>query len=733
MDSMVLKTQQWLNATYGTDTRFNLLTEDGITGWGTIYGLTRALQIELGITSTADNFGPSTIELFNSKYPNGIMQQAANDVYEDNVYAIIQGALWCKGYSTGASEITKHFYGGTGAAVINLKTDAGISAPTSTVTLNVMKALLSMNQYVRVSQGDHKIRVIQQDLNNNYESYIGLAPCDGLYSRDMNKAMIMVLQAIEGLSTTDATGNFGPTTKAKCPILPNGSNVTESNCENAIKLLRYALYCNGYDLDSFAGTWDDEIESVLASFQSDYALSVTCEGDLDTWMSLLISTGNPDRSALACDCATILNSAKASSLYAAGYRYVGRYLTGTVGSNYTPKNLTQEEMRAIFAAGLKIFAIYQDNNPSVSYFTRAQGEVDASLAIAAAQSLGIPYHEVIYFAVDYDMMDYQITSNVIPYFEGIYSVMKSNRHPYRIGVYGSRNVCSRVSGKAVSSYVSDMSTGFSGNMGYPLPENWAFDQFNEYIFTSTDGSFGLDKDAVSGLYTGFNEIEDHSGDDVIEVPVEEIYLERFEYLLSLFGINASKDLKLGEEFTYNVGNLEIKYAASDTVSYARKGNCKYATINVSNGEVDASIVSETVNFYDQLSATAQAKIDDDGTLQYAVSLEKEIENGSIQYGIGINSEGDLFVDYLIEEVLWTVEEEGQTIEYKLYSNITITVKNHEDYGAEYAYVLEKQPFLTENDVLVSGRLLSNSLVRAITIGAMVGIIIFILFNLLIPA
>lgn len=134
-----------------------------------------------------------------------------------------------------------------------------------------------------------------------------------------------------------------------------------------------------------------------------------------------------------------------------------------------------------------------------------------------------------------------------------------------------------------------------------------------------------------------------------------------------------------------------------------------------------------------MSATAQAKIDDDGTLQYAVSLEKEIENGSIQYGIGINSKGDLFVDYLIEEVLWTVEKEGQTIEYKLYSNITITVKNHEDYSAEYAYVLEKQPFLTKNDVLVSGRLLNNSLVRAITIGTMVVIIISILYSLFSPA
>ena len=27
----------------------------------------------------------------------------------------------CKGYGTGSSEITKHFYGGTGSAIIKLK------------------------------------------------------------------------------------------------------------------------------------------------------------------------------------------------------------------------------------------------------------------------------------------------------------------------------------------------------------------------------------------------------------------------------------------------------------------------------------------------------------------------------------------------------------------------------------------------------------------------------------
>lgn len=42
-----------------------------------------------------------------------------------NVYAIIQCALWRKGYST-RSNITTHFYGGTGSAIKKMKTDIAL-------------------------------------------------------------------------------------------------------------------------------------------------------------------------------------------------------------------------------------------------------------------------------------------------------------------------------------------------------------------------------------------------------------------------------------------------------------------------------------------------------------------------------------------------------------------------------------------------------------------------------
>lgn len=49
MDRMVLKTQEWLNKTYSGKHGYNKVEENGKPSWKTIYGLTRALQIELGI------------------------------------------------------------------------------------------------------------------------------------------------------------------------------------------------------------------------------------------------------------------------------------------------------------------------------------------------------------------------------------------------------------------------------------------------------------------------------------------------------------------------------------------------------------------------------------------------------------------------------------------------------------------------------------------------------------
>ncbi|PWG59249.1 glycoside hydrolase domain-containing protein [Bifidobacterium catulorum] len=500
-DSMVLKTQKWLNRTYGGDSRYNRIAEDGVTGWGTINALTRAMQIELGLTSTADNFGPSSQAAY-SKNP----LKYVNDTAQSNKYAILQGALWCKGYNPGHygtdDAIDDHFDTLVAAAVIKLKTDAGMIDPNSDVTTNFMRALLSMDQFRLLSQygGDAAIRSFQQELNRNYESYTGIMPCDGVYTRSTNKACILALQALEGMPVSVANGVLGPSTRKYCPTIPyNGGQInygqrrySSSEISDFIRLLRFCLYVNGYGNGEFGG---GAPSSDISKFQSYCALPATGIADLSTWLSLMVSYGDQSRTATACDTRFEITPDRIKVLKANGYGCVGRYL---IGGDF--KEIRPGELGRLFEAGIRVFPIYQSVGNHAGYFTATQGASDAKSAIEAALKHGVPAGAIIYFAVDYDAMDADVTSNILPYFRSVHNGLTD----YRVGIYGPRNVCSRVSnaGYAVASFVSDMSSGFSGNMGYRLPSNWAFDQIANVTITDGATSLEIDKDVVSGMDIG---------------------------------------------------------------------------------------------------------------------------------------------------------------------------------------------------------------------------------------
>lgn len=511
MDYMVLATQEWLNETYGNDSRFNKLDlEDekikGRTGWPTIYALTRALQIELGITETADNFGPTTQSLFKT------IKKQSYPSPGDNKNAIIQGALWCKGYSTGASTITTNFYDGTEAAIIKLKKDAGLTSPNGDVTLNVMKALLSMDAFVCISGGREQIRSIQQELNRNYEDYIGLMPCDGVYGRNTNKALIYALQAEEELSPDEANRYFGPYTKDNCPILPDTNHeLTIGKRERFTRILQQALICNDFIFCDVTGEYDENTKSEIVRFQQVYKLPVTGVADLTTWLSLLTSCGDTTRDAEACDCATILTAEKAATLRNKGYRVVCRYLTGhiTVNGENISKALSLDEINIILNAGLRFVPIYQTSANYKEYFSASQGKIDADAALKAAESLNIPEDTTIYFAVDFDATENEMDI-ILEHFKAIKEAFNDTLgRSYKIGIYASRNICTQVSeaGYATSSFVSDMSTGFSGNLGFKIPSNWAFDQFYTTTHGSGSGQIEIDKDGYSGRDPGVSRLQ----------------------------------------------------------------------------------------------------------------------------------------------------------------------------------------------------------------------------------
>jgi peptidoglycan hydrolase-like protein with peptidoglycan-binding domain len=258
------------------------------------------------------------------------------------------------------------------------------------------------------------------------------------------------------------------------------------------------------------GVFGAKMQQDLQDFQQFHALEITGTADLGTWWSLLTSHGDQGRPASGADCAMILNQARAKTLYDYGFRIVGRYLTNVPGG--LDKAITREEAQIIFDAGLRFFPIYQTIGLNAPYFTESQGGIDAGLAMEAALALGLPKGAIIYFAVDYDATDHDIQMNIIPYFRKIHEEM--TKSDYRTGIYGTRNVCIQTSalGYTVSSFVSNMSAGFSGNLGFRMPDDWAFDQFanleGENALGEGDARIEIDKNAVSGRDQGISRLVD---------------------------------------------------------------------------------------------------------------------------------------------------------------------------------------------------------------------------------
>ena len=147
---MVLTAQRWVNATYGSVSGYNKCTEDGITGWATVFSLTRALQHELGITALSDSFGPTTLSTLTAYGSVGFTSANLN------MRRIAEAGLYCKGYSGG--DLDGAFSLGTLTGLSSLVSDMGLDpllSPTD-VMPKVFKALLTMDAYVLTVAGTQR-------------------------------------------------------------------------------------------------------------------------------------------------------------------------------------------------------------------------------------------------------------------------------------------------------------------------------------------------------------------------------------------------------------------------------------------------------------------------------------------------------------------------------------------------------------------------------------------------
>ncbi|MFC9426771.1 glycoside hydrolase domain-containing protein [Streptomyces sp. NPDC056987] len=498
-DEMVRKAQQFINGVYGGKLGIDRIPETGATGWTTMFALTRALQYELGITGLSDTFGPTTLSTLQSKYPT--LNSAT--VPSENFTKIIQSGLYCKGYDGG--DIDGTYNSRVAASVTKLKQDMGVDFvhPGGSLVPKVFKGLLNMDAYVTVNGGSDTIRAVQRWLNGAYINRrdFFVIPADGHHSRDVAKSMLFAVQYELGMADGTANGVFGPGTQSGL----RSHTVSTGSSGPWVQLFSAGMVLNQRPV-AFTSTFTSALASAVSSFQSFVKLPVTGTGDFSTWASLLVSYGDQSRNGEACDGVTLITPARAATLKAQGITYIGRYLTNPIPDDpdLPEKAIQPGELKTIADNGLRCFPIYQTFGRDASNFSYPQGRAAGQAAINAALDHGFKSGTRIFFAVDFDALNEDVTSSVLPHFKGIQDAVADDGNRYGIGVYGPRNVCTRVSeaGHATASFVSDMSSGFSGNFGYPLPENWAYDQIVTRTVGSGAGSINIDINIASGRDIG---------------------------------------------------------------------------------------------------------------------------------------------------------------------------------------------------------------------------------------
>lgn len=514
VDEKVLATQVWLQQTYGGRPGWVPVLADGITGQITVSALIRALQVELGIAPIVGEFGPQTLAQLTKRF--GDISRGA--YRGNNVIRILQGGAWCKGYSGGGTDnipLDGDFGPVFEASVSSMRRDLGLSRSPATVTPKMFRALLSTDSWILRDGGSAKVRLVAQALNARFQNRgpFDLLPPDGIYARSLQRALVLGIQFELGLDDATANANLGPATKAG--LVRSGSFGAPASDTNGylVHLFQASLIVNQAITprvnrpSPFTGSFDSATVLAMQEFQLSTALPVTSSSNFATWASLLVSTGDPSRPGKVVDSVVSMTGPRLQFMRKKGFETFGRYLVNTP-DNELHKCLEFTEASEIIASGGSVFPIFETGGYTISHFTRVRGAEVAEEASNAAWDYRIPSGTTIYFAVDFDASVSETVSAIVPYFEGVADYLRSGPDLYRPGVYAPRAVCSALAerGLADLSFVTDMSTGFSGNICQVLPSNWAFDQIQNIVEPPGSASwlkqFEYDKNVSSGRDLG---------------------------------------------------------------------------------------------------------------------------------------------------------------------------------------------------------------------------------------
>src|SRR5688572_26960905 len=116
----------------------------------------------------------------------------------------------------------------------------------------------------------------------------------------------------------------------------------------------------------------------------------------------------------------VSTTTRVSCLKSEGVTTVIRYYNFRNSSVFPNKRLELPEAQALSANEIQIAVVFQQRQDRVGDFNEAKGFDAGSAAFRHARDkIGQPANSGIYFSVDFDASNSEITNNVFPYFRGV--------------------------------------------------------------------------------------------------------------------------------------------------------------------------------------------------------------------------------------------------------------------------------------------------------------------------
>lgn len=117
------------------------------------------------------------------------------------------------------------------------------------------------------------------------------------------------------------------------------------------------------------------------------------------------------------------------------------------------KTLTFDERMQIAEAGFHILVVFQHWGQRISTFRDPKrGKSDAIRALTLAHDVGQPVGSAIYFAVDGPWSNTKDMADITRYFTDVRRSVAERGNLYRVGVYGSGQVCSAILDQGLADY-----------------------------------------------------------------------------------------------------------------------------------------------------------------------------------------------------------------------------------------------------------------------------------------